>query len=271
MQQSRLQLIAYLIFGSTLVGQIAPASSQYQQDGAVAASTPVAAPTPAAPVMFSRKIWPRVELADGRVLERVRVSAEDGTTVTLVHAGGLVKVDKRALPEELAKLHPYDVNASQPVARPRPVVVTSAPAYQPPQSSSSSSTLTIIRPDLNVPITHSTRSTAPAPSPPPATPVETSPRAADIEAAVDKRARKYFETEKRLGSGQTLTFGVVSDLGEPREVTGWANRWEVKGTAGYKVYDSIGWGSFSTRKAKFTALVEAPPGKKITVVDFTEN
>jgi hypothetical protein len=247
--------------GLTLTGQIAPASSQYQQEGAAPIFTAPVPAAPVGPVMFSRKIWPSVELADGRVLNRVRVSAEDATTVTLIHTGGIVKVDKRALPEELAKLHPYGVNASQPFGRPRTVAIGTPVTAQPQaQSSSTSSTLTTFRPDLNAPITQRTQAAVP-----------TIPSAAAIEAVVDKRVRKYFETEKRVGSGQTLSFDVITDLTEPREVTGWSNRWEVKGTAGYKVYDSVGWGSFSTRKAKFTALVEAPPGRRITVLEFTEN
>lgn len=228
------------------VTEIAPASPQ-----PVVAAPP--APNHAAPVLLSRTIWPSVELADGRVLERVRVSAEDGATVTLMHSGGIAKVDKRTLPKELAAAHPYDAGAAQ-LADEQAAARRKAAAVAPTTSFDTSSPAAV-------------RKLKPAPAPEPQ-PETVSSYA--IEAAVNTRARRYFETEKRLGSGQTLVFQVLTNLSEPREVPGWSNRWEVTGTAGYKVYNSIGWGSFSKRSTKFIAIVEGQPGKKIVVVSFEE-
>ena len=60
-------------------------------------------------------------------------------------------------------------------------------------------------------------------------------------------------------------------LEEPVEVAGWTNRWRVDGVASYKVYDSIGWGSFSSRSRRhFEVTVEAEPGKRPKVLDFSE-
>lgn len=234
--------------------EIAPASVQYTQFTEVPARRAPSMPLPA-PELLPRTVWPTVALADGRVFIGARVSAEDGGTVTLIHTGGIAKVDKRLLPKEMADIHRYDPAAAQieaeqaatrrqataeairivettrvaPVRRPRPTQVTSVQTIQ-----------------------------------------TTTPSTDEIERAVRTRARRYFETEKRIGSGQTLSFNVMSDISEPREVSGWANRWEVTGTAGYKVYDSVHWGSFSKRSTKFLAIVEAPPGKRITVVSFEE-
>jgi hypothetical protein len=233
----------------TAAAEIAPASAQYISEQAMPV---VIAPPPPAPPLLSRKIWPSVELADGRVFERVRVSAEDGATVTLMHTGGIAKVDKRTLPAEVAAAHPYDPVAAQIEANQtalRRQAAAAAPATTP------------------VPQT-------PPPVPSRFVPPEPQPAAVNtraIESAVRSRARRYFETEKRLGSGQTLSFNLITDLSEPREVAGWSNRWEVTGTAGYQVYDSVRWGSFSKRSTKFTAIVETPPGKKIVVVSFDES
>lgn len=236
---------------------IAPASFQYSAGTPVPAPapvpTPIAPPATTVPALLSPKIWASVALADGRVFERVRVSAEDGATVTLMHARGIAKVDKRALPAELAEIHPYDASAAQFEAQ-----QTAARRQADAAAKIAASRASVISPARP-------HHPAPASANQPAT-VST----AAIEQAVKTRARRYFETEKRLGSGQTLAFHVLTDLSEPREVSGWANRWEVTGTAGYKVYESVGWGSFSRRSTKFSAIVEAPPGKPIVVVSFDE-
>lgn len=246
---------ALFICGAAFAADPSPApdpTAREQRTGSAATS----APAGSAPVMFSRTVWPRVELSDGRVLERVRVSSEDGTTVTLVHAGGIAKVDKRALPPELVALHPYSPDASRNRSAPS-TVTTPAPAPTAPDA------------------TDPTRRVVPVPTPgpmpgAPQTNTQAEILAAKIEVAVTQRARQYYEHEKRVGSGQTLSFGLMTDLSEPKEVTGWSHRWEVTGTAGYKVYDSVGWGSFSSRKSKFTAIVETPPGKRPVVVSFEE-
>ena len=229
--------------------EIAPASAQYRLDG----TTPAASAKPAEAALFSRKIWPKVELADGRVFEKVRVTAEDGATVTLMHSGGIAKVDKRALPEELAAQHPYVAGSAQ-VAADQAATRRQAAAETPP-------------PVKKIPAPTRPRPITPAPDP---NPHYSTGLTEDIERAVRARARRYFQTEKRIGSGQTLAFSVLSEMSEPKEVPGWANRWEVSGTAGYRVYESVGWGSFSTRTTKFHAIVETPPGKKIVVTSFEE-
>lgn len=222
--------------------EIAPASRQYVAVSEVPVPTPAPAP---------RTHWPVVKLSDGRVFERVRVSAEEGAYVTLLHAGGIAKVDKRTLPPELAAMYPYNSEAA-------------AAEAQAAAARRHAAAVSPVAPARSVPLTP-TRTVRPVPATQPAT-VST----AAIEHAVKARARRYFETEKRLGSGQTLAFDVLTDLSEPREVSGWAHRWEITGTAGYKVYESVGWGSFSKRTTKFTAIVEMPPGKRPVVVSFDE-
>ena len=68
-----------------------------------------------------------------------------------------------------------------------------------------------------------------------------------------------------------MVFGVKLRLDEPVEIAGWTHRWRVEGVASYKVYDSLGWGSFSSRaNRRFEVTVEAAPGKRPKVLDFTE-
>jgi hypothetical protein len=255
MNSLRVSILPLFICCTTFAADIAPASDQYSREQ----RSTVVPPSGSAPVLFSRTVWPRVELSDGRVLERVRVSSEDGASVTLIHAGGIAKVDKRALPPELAAVHPYAGGSSR---QPSP----SVPATPAPPAPATPGT------PNNEP---GARRAVPVPTPGPmpgTSSAETQAEvlAAKIEVAVTQRARQYYEHEKRVGSGQTLSFGLMTDLSEPKEVPGWSHRWEVTGTAGYKVYDSVGWGSFSTRKSKFTAVVETPPGKRPVVVSFEE-
>lgn len=233
-----------------VAAQIAAPSAQYTLEG----TAPAPAPRPAAPIVFSRKVWPKVELADGRIFERVRVLGEDSATVTLIHAGGVAKVDKRMLPEEIALLHPYVPGAAQ-------VAAAQAEARRQAAAAGASLPATLPAPAPVYP-------PRPTPAPAPAPVVQTDLNS--IETAVKIRARRYFETEKRLGSGQTLSFDVFTDVSEPEQVPGWSDRWAVTGTAGYKVYESIGGGGFSKRSTKFSAIAEAAPGKKVRIVSFEE-
>lgn len=216
-------------------------------------------PPPPAPRILPRTTWERVELGDGRVLEKARATGTDARSVTFAHAGGLTKVDKRLLPPELAELFPFDAREAGQEAR-----VQAAERAASLEAQTRRERETAARANR---AEARTRAAAPAvATPPPPAP----PSPAAIEAAVAARAKRYYETEKRVGSGSTLVFGLVSDLEEPTPVSGWPNRWEVRGVAAYRIYDSVGWGSFSARTQRFRALVEAQPGKRPVIVSFDE-
>lgn len=233
--------------------ELASAADQYTLEGAV---PPAPVPPPPAPRVLPRTVWPRVELADGRVLEKARANIADSLTVTFLHAGGITKVDRRLLPPELAAVFPFDPDAAGREAREQ-----AAERAASAQAQARRDTQTARRNESVLP--RDTRIVTPSPAP-------ALPDTAAMEAAVRLRARRYFENEKRNGSGATLAFDILTELDDPEPVSGWENRWEIKGVASYKVYDSIGWGSFSARTRKFRALVEAPPGKNVKVVSFDE-
>ena len=209
-----------------------------------------------APRILPRKVWDRLELLDGRVLDKARANAEDAATVTFLHSGGVVKVDKRLLPAELAELFPYDADAAARQAR----EAARERAETAKNQAKREERAAVERTSRTLNTQHFTgtgQKSAP-------------PSLISIEQAAQARARAYFENEKRTGSGATLVFSFDSEVDVPVEVAGWSNRWEVKGTARYKVYDSVGWGSFSSRSKKFRAQVDAPPGGKPKVVSFEE-
>lgn len=215
-------------------------------------------PAPPAPRILPRTTWERVELRDGRVLESARAAGADARSVTFAHTGGLTKVDKRLLPAELAERFPFDSREAGREARAQAAERAASAAAQARRERETARSVRI----------EARARAAPAPAVTPAPLAPPSPAA--IEAAVEARAKRYYETEKRVGSGATLVFGLVSDLEEPTPVSGWPDRWEVKGVAAYRIYDSVGWGSFSARTRRFRALVEAPPGKRPVVVEFDE-
>ncbi len=282
-----LPCVIWLIVGAAFAAEIAPASAQYHSEGrkpvselerlrieAKAAAARLAeaeraeaeklaaerrkaeaeaavfSPRPTAPRPLPRRVWEKVELADGRNFERARVTAEEAATVTFIHAGGVAKVDKRLLPEDLAELFPYDVAGAQ-AAKNETALRRARLASEQKREADAAR----VRAKSGRGVSFVTRdSSAPA----------------DIEFAVRQRAHRYFENVKRTGSGATLVFGIQLEMEEPTAVTNWADRWEVQGVASYKVYDSVGWGSFSSRTKKFRAFVEAPAGQKAKVVDFEE-
>ena len=266
----KLRLFPWLVgaFASWVqAGELAPASAQYSQEGTAPTSAPAASspatPKPA-PKLFPRKVWPKVELSDGRVLEKVRVTAEDAGTVTLIHSGGVSKVDKRALPEEMAALHPYDeAGAEADAVRADERRREAAEAAE--RAEDRRTRRVEEAPEVRRPWNERRISPQPPATSPSAHTTE------EIDQAARQKARAYFETEKRTGSGSTLAFRVFLETEPPTEVSGWPNRWAVEGTASYRVYDSYGGGAFSTRSnKKFRATVEAAPGQKIKVVDFEE-
>lgn len=224
-----------------------------------AAATEAEPAVPAVAVL-PRTVWAKIVLRDGRELERARANAQDAATVTFLHAGGISKVDKRLLPEELAAVFPFDASAAAEEATEK---------RRAAQVAAATNRIRMEEAARSEALREEKRATAGKVA---AARAETQAASTDaaVRLATTRRARTYFENEKRTGSGATLVFGVECDLDDPVELTGWTDRWEIAGTATYKVYDSIGWGSFSTRKKKFRAFVEAPPGKTAKVVDFEE-
>lgn len=246
-------LACFIAAPSLPAAELASAADQYTQEGAVSAA-PVAPPP--APLVLPRTVWPRIELADGRVLEKARANTVDALTVTFLHSGGATKVDRRLLPPELAAVFPFDPYTAGREAREQAAERAASARAQARREEKVAQ-----RSDDSA--SRASRIVTPSPAP-------AQPDPSTIEAAVRLRARRYFENEKRNGSGATLAFDIITELDDPEPVSGWENRWEIKGVASYKVYDSIGWGSFSARTRKFRALVETPPGKNVKVVSFDE-
>ncbi len=223
-------------------------------------SAPAEEPAPPPlPPSLPKTVWPRVELSDGRVLEKARASGADALSITFLHANGITKVDRRLLPQDLAAVFPFDAEAAGREARKQAEErAASAKAQAKVQEK--------VAKQANI---ATNRRTSPA-RVSANTDVEGKLTRGAIMAEVRIHARQYFENEKRTGSGATLVFDVSTSLEEPEPVSGWADRWEVRGVAGYKVYDSVGWGSFSARTQKFRAQIEAPAGKSPKVVSFDE-
>lgn len=98
--------------------------------------------------------------------------------------------------------------------------------------------------------------------------MESTPSPDVIKEAVRKRAKRYFTTEKRSGSGSTLVLGGEIEVNEPRARPGWSNRYEVTGEVTYQYYDSATH-SYSNHRAFFTTEVEAFGGA-VRVLDVTE-
>lgn len=127
-------------------------------------------------------------------------------------------------------------------------------------------------------------STAPSAQKPEATrPPIGSPEAnainqAEIEDAVMRKAEtaalRHFRYGSRNGSGySTMTNGDV-DLDMPEAVPGWSNRYRVKGTVYFSLYDSVG-ETFSNRRRGVEVIVEAKSSRSIKVLevktDWTPN
>jgi hypothetical protein len=215
---------------------------------------------PPLPQPLPKTVWPSVELTDGRVFQQARVTSADPLSVTFAHREGITKVDRRLLPAELASVFPFDADeagrAAQKQAAERAASAEEQKRREKETKRSAAQASSEVAP------TTRQRSVA--------TPSSTAATPDQLGAVVRARAQRYFEDEKRTGSGATLVFSINTELEDPEPVSGWADRWEIEGVASYKVYDSVGWGSFSSRTRKFRALVEAPPGKTPKVVSFDE-
>jgi|GEM_PF-3865481 hypothetical protein len=244
-------LFAISLAGSGVAAEVAPAPSQH--DG----EPPALPEPPPPPRTLPRTVWPNIELGDGRRLEAARALNADALSVTFAHSDGITKVDRRLLPEELATVFPFDPAEAARLARVQAAEriasaeeqrrVAAEKRHEPRRVSASDESIS------------SVQTSAAAP-----------PSAETLRAVVRTRAKRHFENEKRTGSGATLVFSLATELEDPEPVSGWPYRWEIEGIASYKVYDSLGWGSFSARTQKFRALVEAPPGKTPKVVSFDE-
>ncbi len=225
-------------------------------------SSPAASESPAPPPLpptLPKTVWPRIELSDGRVLEQARAKGADAISITFLHTQGITKVDRRLLPPELVAVFPFDAEAAGREARKQSEErVASAKAQAKVEEKAAKQARTAAN----------RKASAPRASANDDLQAERNLRA--ITTEVKLQARQYFENEKRTGSGATLVFDLTTKLEDPEPVSGWTDRWEVRGVAGYKVYDSVGWGSFSARTKKFRALVECPAGKSPKIVSFDE-
>lgn len=91
-------------------------------------------------------------------------------------------------------------------------------------------------------------------------------RAAREAAAA--RARRYFTYESKPGSGATVTVRREVEVEEPVPVTGWPDRYRVKGSIGLEYYDSKG-RSFNNSIRDFEVIVQGDERGNVKVVDFS--
>lgn len=240
-----------------------------------------------------------IRLTDGRVLTDARVISEAAATVTLMHKGGMLQVDKALLPPDLAARYSHDAAgvaaekaaaeerrarlaaeagrraqaaptpppapAPPPEIAPEPESVPPPdPAKTPPATKAKPKrTLKVLRPDMSVPITVAgpTAQTAE---------VATKTAAGQLRSAVEKRVTDYIATERFAGGkGHSTYFAEMGALTE-RELTGWDGRREFTGTATYRHYGPKSGSEGSLRKLGFVVQVVLSPEGLPVVVSFEE-
>lgn len=248
---------------------VAPLSAPYELARAQTVPRPVLPPPapeqePAlAPlVLLPRTEWPRIELADGRVLENARAVSQDAANVVFAHGGGITKIDKRLLPAALAELFPLDRRAAAIERKQAEATRAFALREMRDREEAARRRAEIERERTSHVLSPVQREWAKSNARPVATQRE-------VELAAKDHARRYFENEKKTGSGSNLVFDFNATLESVEEVPGWSNRWSVEGAAYYKVYDSKGT-AFSGRSKKFAAYVQADEKGGLKVEDFTE-
>jgi hypothetical protein len=88
-----------------------------------------------------------------------------------------------------------------------------------------------------------------------------------VMAVAERRAARYFKYEFNLGTS-VYVFKTDLDFEEPEPVTGWPDRYRVKGKAGISYYVSKG-SSLNSLARDFEVTVQANPKGVLEAVDVT--
>ena len=88
-----------------------------------------------------------------------------------------------------------------------------------------------------------------------------------VMAVAERRAARYFKYEFNLGTS-VYVFDTDFDFEEPEAVTGWPDRYRVRGKAGIRYYVSKG-SSLNTLARDFEITIQANPKGVFEAVDFT--
>lgn len=137
-------------------------------------------------------------------------------------------------------------SAPAPAVRPAPVAAQPTTATARPVSSSQPARVTVVNPSLS------------------GQPQNESER---IQRALKPKIDHFYKAKRNTGSGATLVFEVDVDYEEPRQIPGWAGRYEVKGQVMFQYYDSVWGGSFSRGTGTFTAEVKVE-GTRVEVLEL---
>lgn len=94
--------------------------------------------------------------------------------------------------------------------------------------------------------------------------------AANVAAAAEKLARHYFtyEADPHSSTGRVYDTHMLLDAPEP--VSGWTNRWRVRGKVGLQ-YVTRDIGAMGRETKDFEMLIEAPEGAPPKLLDITVN
>lgn len=233
-----------------------------------------------------------LQLRDGRTLKDYRVMSETPTTVTIRHAGGAVKLEKKQLPDDVLKLYPIDEAAAQREAseiaegraayaaqvRAREEQLAREHAARAEKNQARSAKAEQIdaarakgrreaelaaareagRQEVAAAAAARARQDALIAEHNERQAGKVSPALAQrIAAAVRARADMYFKTEyKQPASAFTVELQV--QLEEPTAVPGWTDRYEVVGVAWWQAIESKR--GFDARRSWFRAQVETKTG-----------
>ena len=185
----------------------------------------------------------RIDLLDGRTLKNVELVSYDAAAAKV-----LLIADQKAMVVPLALI-------PQPFA--------DRFKHELPESGASASVVPN-PPAAPVPAPAPAPAVVPAPAPPAA---DQPPLAAHKKAA-EARAARYYRFEYKAGSDSIAVTALQLETDPPVAVDGWPGRYRIQGRAFMEFYDSVG-RSFSRATSRFEVLTEQPPGKPVSVVEFT--
>lgn len=197
-----------------------------------------------------------LKLTDGRVFNDWKILSETPSSVVLKHQSGMTKIGKQLLPPDVLAAHPIDAEGAKKEAA---NLAASGRAGQELHAA-----LEAKNARLNEIAAKAKAEKQTAPTTTPSVSYQT------LEDTAKERAREYFKTVRRNGSGYSLVFNFNTSSLETRPVPGWADRYEVSGKAWYQYYESTWGGSFSSVNSTFSVVMEYRSGDRTPkVVDFT--
>lgn len=213
-----------------------------------------------------------LKLADGRVFTEWTITGETASAVFVKYKGGGAKIAKKLLPPDVLAKYPIDDDAikaeqaalakAERAGNERKAMVEAARARDEEQRKATRATreqavaAAVEAKRTEIAIARSVAAETPARA------LGDDPER--LYALVRARAKRYYEAERRNGSGATLLFGINYEFDEPRPVPGWTERFEITGVAHYQFYDSVWGGSFSSHVGYFSAVIA-----RGRVIDFT--